>query len=188
MYGAIKNQGIPHLPHEVRPKGQWGKVRRVPHYVKGRRAHPPKPEKILIEKINRKEYTLALASALAATANAERVVQRHHIKIDHAPLILEDAVEKLGKTREVVQLLASLHLSAWIEKAKEKGGKSMLFVVSDASKLKSAGNIAGVDVVDVAALQVRHLAPGTHPGRLTLFSEKALGILVKRIQEKGGNA
>src|SRR3989344_841072 len=44
-FGSVKNKGIPHLPHEVLPGGQLGKVKRVPHAVKGRRAHPPKPQK-----------------------------------------------------------------------------------------------------------------------------------------------
>jgi large subunit ribosomal protein L4e len=46
-FGTVKNKGIPHLPHEVLPKGQIGKVKRVPHAVKGRRAHPPEPQKMV---------------------------------------------------------------------------------------------------------------------------------------------
>src|SRR3989338_2177503 len=77
-FGAVKNKGIPHLPHEVLPGGQLGKVKRVPHAVKGRRAHPPKPEKKLVELINKKEYLKALASALAASAAVAIVSQRHN--------------------------------------------------------------------------------------------------------------
>ena len=50
----------------------------VPQAVGGRRAHPPKVEKILFERINRKERLKALASAIAASAKAEIVAGRGH--------------------------------------------------------------------------------------------------------------
>ena len=77
-------------------------------------------------------------------------------------------------------MLDSLNLGRFLEKAKRNGTKSALIVVSKGPIKKAAANLPGVDVVDVAELSVRHLAPGTHPGRLTLFSESALPEIAKR--------
>lgn len=181
-FGAVKNKGIPHLPHEVLPGGQLGKVKRVPHAFKGRRAHPPKPSKILIEKMNRKEYAKALASALAAVAQTSLVSARHKIEVPHAPFIIEDSIENLHKTKDVLQLISHLRLLSVLERSKSRGSKSILFVVSDSSKLRGARNLPGADVVSVSGLQVRHLAPGTLPGRLTVFSEKALHAIKERLE------
>ena len=64
---------------------------------------------------------------------------------------------------------------------KYKRSKGPLLVVSGECKLlKSARNIAGVDVADVSALDVEMLAPGTALGRLTVFTEKALEEMQKK--------
>jgi large subunit ribosomal protein L4e len=180
-FGSVKNKGIPHLPHEVLPKGGLGKVKRVPHAVKGRRAHPPKPEKVIVEFINRKEHALALASALSMSADRKTVCDRLHVEMSLAlPIVMDDAFEKLAKTRDVVKVLEALNLIRFIEKAKRNGTKSPLIVVAGGSILKAAANLAGVNVVRVKDLSVRDLAPGTHAGRLTLFSEGALPEIAKR--------
>ncbi|MFH1448626.1 MAG: 50S ribosomal protein L4, partial [Candidatus Micrarchaeota archaeon] len=80
-YRSIKNRGISRLPREKLPNGRFGRVRIVPFSVKGRRAHPPKPERILIEKINKKEYKKAINYAIAATSRKEIVSKRGH-KVD----------------------------------------------------------------------------------------------------------
>ena len=64
------------LPHEKLPKGRYGRVRMIPFAVTGRRAHPPKVEKIIEEKINKKEYQKALFSAISATASSDVVKNR----------------------------------------------------------------------------------------------------------------
>jgi len=181
-FGAVKNKGIAHLPHEVLPKGQLGKVKRVPHAVKGRRAHPPKPEKILVERINKKEYARALASALAMTADRAVVVARCRSDIGVSlPVVLEDSFEKLSKTKDVAAVLNALKLDRFVERSKKYGTRSPLVVVRGGTVLKAARNIPGVDAVKADELQVRHLAPGTHPGRITLFSEGALEALAGRL-------
>ncbi len=182
-FGTVKNKGIPHLPHEVLPKGQLGKVKRVPHAVKGRRAHPPKPEKILVERMNPKEHNLALTAALAMTADRKLVTSRCHSDIGVSlPIIMEDSFEKLSKTKDVAKVLAALKLDRFVDKAKQNGTKSALVVVSGGAVLKAARNLAGVDAVSADALQVRHLAPGTHAGRITLFSESAVQKLGERLR------
>ena len=181
------------MSHDPR---QDGVVKRVPHAVGGRRAHPPKPEKDRSKSINRKERQLATQSAIAATADGETVADRGHAFDDDLdlPLVVSDEFEDLVKTQEVVGLLDSLGVAADIERADEgktvRAGqgttrgrkyqqpKSILFVTGDEPS-KAARNLAGADVATAAEVNVEDLAPGTHPGRLTIFTESA-------IEEVGG--
>jgi large subunit ribosomal protein L4e len=180
-FGTVKNKGIPHLPHEVLPKGQLGKVKRVPHAVKGRRAHPPKPQKIIVEFMNKKEYLRALASALSFSADRASVCARAHSDIGVSlPIVMDNSFEKLAKTRDVLKVFEALNLGSLLEKSGRTGVKSALIVVEDGKVLKAAANLPGVEVVKASELEVRQLAPGTHPGRLTLYSENALPALTKR--------
>lgn len=183
-FGTVKNKGIPHLPHEVLPKGQLGKVKRVPHAVKGRRAHPPKPQKKIVELINKKEYLLALASALSMSVHKDYVAARLHKKKLNieVPIVLEGSFEKITKAADVLKLFEALKLDSLIEHSKKNGSKAPLIVVSNSSSTKAAANLAGVDVVKASELKVRDLAPGTHPGRLTLFSENAISEIAKSFE------
>lgn len=191
-YGSIKNKGISRLPREVFPKGRFGRVRRIPFAVGGRRAHPPKPEKVLEEKINNKEWAKAVRSAIAATAKIELVKARGHKVngIKSLPLVVEGSFEELKKTSEIVKALNALGLSAELERTGERkkasgvaknrrGGskckKGVLIIVGeDKGVLKAAKNICGVDVVLAEKLSAELLAPGTHAGRLTVWSQNAL--------------
>lgn len=180
-FGTVKNKGIPHLPHEVLPKGQLGKVKRVPHAVKGRRAHPPKVAKIIVERINKKEHAKALASALSFSADRDTVCKRAQKDIGVSlPIVLDGSFEKLSKAQEVAKVLEALNLMMFIDKARRNGTRSALIVVSDGCARKAGANLPGVDVVRSSELKVKHLAPGTHPGRLTLYSESALAEIAKR--------
>jgi len=191
-YGSIKNHGISRLPREKLPKGRFGKVRIVPFSVKGRRAHPPKVEKVLIEKINRKEYAKAINSAISATAKKEIVSDRGHIieGVKEFPLIVDNEFEKILKTKEVFKVLCALGLEGDLERGKNRkrlsgviknrrGGsrtpRSVLVVVGEnGGAVKGARNISGVEVAVVGKVTATQLAPGTHPGRLTLWTENAI--------------
>jgi large subunit ribosomal protein L4e len=178
-------RGMAHVPR------QDGSGRRVPQTVGGRRAHPPKTEKDRGEKINRKERQLAVRSALAATADPDLVRERGH-QIDNdvdLPLVVSDEFEDLVKTKEVADLLETLDVYADIERADEgktvragrgttrgrkyKRPKSILFVTSDEPS-KAARNLAGADVATAGEVNAEDLAPGTHAGRLTVFTESAI--------------
>ena len=195
-FGSLKNRGGAKLPREVGAKGQPGKVKYIPSAVKGRRAHPPKAEKVLIENMNEKEYRKALKSAIAATSSIELAKSRGHLfGAVKLPIVAEDAFEGMKKIREVLDFFSKIGIAQDVLASKEntktlsgtrntrcrsrKVPKSVLVVVRDGSVLKAARNLPGVDVVKVSELKVRHLAPGTHPGRLTLFSESALEELKK---------
>jgi len=196
-YGSIKNRGISRLPREKLQKGRFGKVRIIPFSVKGRRAHPPKPDKILVEKINEKEHKKALRSAIAATSKREFVEARGHILngVKELPLIIENKFEELKKTREVLNCLRALGLSSELQRAEKrdkrsgvrerrKGGyrtpRTVLIVVSaDKSIIKAANNLPGVDVRTVRDLDASSLAPGTKAGRLTVWSKGAIEELAR---------
>jgi large subunit ribosomal protein L4e len=182
------------MSHDPR---QDGVVKRVPHAVGGRRAHPPKPEKERGKSINRKERQLATQSAIAATADADAVADRGHAFDDdlELPLVVSDEFEDLVKTQDVVGLLESLGVADDIERADEgktvragqgttRGRKyqqprSILFVTSEEPS-KAARNLAGADVATAAEVNVEDLAPGTHPGRLTIFTESAIEEVADR--------
>ncbi|MFH1285688.1 MAG: 50S ribosomal protein L4 [Candidatus Micrarchaeota archaeon] len=197
IFGSIKNHGISRLPREVLPHGKFGKVKRLPFAVKGRRAHPPRVAKVLIEKINKKEYDKAMKSAIAATADKDVVSRRGHAikQAKGIPLIVENKLEESKKTKDVLRMLEALGINADLERSQNrkkrsgvrenrKGGyttpKSVLIVVGeDRGLCKAAGNIAGVDAVTVEKLKVELLAPGTQPGRLTIWSKGAIEKLAK---------
>ena len=176
-----------------------GQGRRVPQAVGGRRAHPPKAEKDRTQKVNKKERQLAVRSAIAATADADLVAERgHRFEEDvELPLVVSDEFEELLKTKEVVAFLKSVGLHADVERADEgrkvragqgktrgrkyKEPSSILFVTSsEAGPSKAARNLAGVDVATAREVGAEDLAPGTHPGRLTVWTESAIEEVADR--------
>ena len=178
-------RGMAHVPR------QNGRAREVPQAVSGRPAHPPKAEKDRGLDINKKERKLATRSAIAATADAGRVVERGHAVDEELdlPLVVSDEFEELLKTREAAAALDALGVYADIERAEDgktiRAGrgttrgrkytqpKSILVVTSEEPSL-AARNLAGADVATAAEVNVEDLAPGTDAGRLTLWTESAL--------------
>ncbi|HVL47287.1 MAG TPA: 50S ribosomal protein L4 [Candidatus Thermoplasmatota archaeon] len=205
-YGSDTMAGKRHSEYSVRSGSGISRVPRLsqgntavlsPAVVGGRRAHPPKVERIWAEKVNKKERALALKSALAATANAEIVRGRgHRFKEGLAlPVVLADEVTALGKTKDVVALFEAVGLGDDIARAldghKQRPGKgklrgrrmrtpsSVLLVVDDlaAPVAAAAKNLRGVEVTTPRELNVERVAPGGDPGRLTVFTKKALAAL-----------
>lgn len=165
----------------------------MPGAVGGRRAHPPTTKRKWTEKINKKEKHLAKASALAATANRELVRKRGHRfeKEMSLPVVVENSLEKINKTSEVMEVFEALGILDDVSRAKEgihirsgkgkmrgrkyKIPKSLLVVVSDKTNLGlSARNLPGVDVALPEELNTELLAPGGIAGRFTVFTELSL--------------
>jgi large subunit ribosomal protein L4e len=164
-----------------------------PNNVGCRRAHPPKVEKDLGKKINKKELLLGKLAALHATSEAELVKARGH-RFDEkltVPIIVKDDFEDIKSTQEAVKALASIGVYDDVQRAidgksiragrgKMRGRryrtpKSLLVVVSKECKGgRSVRNIPGIDVTTPNALNASVLAPGGAPGRLMLVSESAL--------------
>ncbi len=166
----------------------------------GRLAHPPRVEKVIHERVNKKERILGTMSAIAATSIPSLVRERgHRFDAEFLPVVVESAAEqKIGKTRDLKILLEKTGLLPDIVRAqagrRQRAGKgkrrgrrvkepkSILFMLEDhRSPLALAAKaLPGVDVATPDSLNVLLLAPGAVPGRLTLVTEGAL----KRLGEK----
>ncbi|MEM3783419.1 MAG: 50S ribosomal protein L4 [Candidatus Bathyarchaeia archaeon] len=187
--------GIARIP---RIKGPRGTGAFAPGTVGGRLAHPPTSGKKIVKKIPMKEKRLALFSAIAATASKEMVVSRGHSVegIPQIPLVVANELEALKKTKDVEEALIKLGVLGDIYRVREsinvragKGklrGRKMkqavgpLIVVSeDRGVGEAARNILGVEVLPVKSLNAEVLAPGTHPGRLTIWTASAIETLDK---------
>ncbi len=196
-YKTGYGRGISHVPRKVlnhRGTQFYFVGAEVPQNVGGRRAHPPKADKDWTRKINMTEKRKAIRSALHATTQKTLVNARGH-RTEIAPYVLDTKIETIAKTQELITLLEKIGLGKELErinvrkiqagKAKMRGRKykhrtGPLFIVSEACKLVDAAkNIPGVDVVNVRNLNALDLAPGTHAGRLCIWSEKALQLLEK---------
>ncbi len=169
----------------------------VPGMVGGRRAHPPKADKSYDLKVNKKERRKAIRSALAATMNKEIVVSRGHLIPKTFPFIVDSSFESITKAKELYTALNTLGFEKELSRNSEKKvragkGKSrgrkykmnvgMLIVVSDKCSLyNNCSNIAGVEIATVNSLNAEMLAPGTNPGRLTIFTEGAIDTLGKNL-------
>lgn len=171
----------------------------VPTAVGGRPTHPPTPEKKIHKNINTKEKRAALASAVAFTASTESVKKRGHRLPSGAelPIIAEDSLVSVKRASELRSILESFGLAEELERCAEKkvrAGKGkrrgrryklrkgpLIVIHKDDGILKAAENLPGVDVVLAKDLSVLHLAPGGHPGRLTIYTVQALSQLDEKV-------
>ena len=179
-----------------RIKGSSGRGALAPGTVGGRAAHPPTSDKKIIKRIPKKEKRLALLSAIAATASQEAVASRGHSieDVPEIPLIVTDELEGLKKVKEVEGALIHLGVFSDIYRVKEsrkiRAGKGkyrgrkikqavgpLIVVAENKGILEAARNIPGLDVIVVNNLNPEALAPGTHPGRLTISTSSAIGKL-----------
>ncbi|MDP3734202.1 MAG: 50S ribosomal protein L4 [Nanoarchaeota archaeon] len=167
-----------------------------PQTVGGHRSHPPKATKILTQKINKKENQKAIRSAIGAVLNKNIVEKRGHKVPAEYPFIIDSAFEKMDKTAETRKVLIELGFEDELQRSsvkKVRAGmgkvrgrkyqkkKGVLIVVgADCPLIKSARNIPGVDVVPASSLNTALLAPGTMPGRATLWTENAINSIKEK--------
>jgi len=167
--------------------------------VGGRPGHPPVPEKKIHKDINEKEKRVALLVAVAFTGNKEAVRARGHRVPDEValPIVVDERIESLAKTRELREFLEKIGLKEELERCKEKkirAGKGkrrgrrykrrvgpLIVISEDRGIEEAADNLPGVDVVKLKDLSVLHLAPGAKPGRLTIWSKSAFEKLDEKI-------
>jgi large subunit ribosomal protein L4e len=166
--------------------------------VGGRPTHPPVVEKKIKKKIPKKEMRLALRSAVAATASKEIVSSRGHVidDVPDFPLVVVDAVQELKRTQEVQETLIKLGVWSDVYRVKEsvkiRAGKGkmrgrrrkraigpLLVVTKDEGIVKAARNVPGVNIITIDSLNAELLAPGTHAGRLTVWTNSAIEQLDK---------
>lgn len=195
-YRGSYGHGISRVPRKIMSRSgtRFNWVAAVaPGTVGGRRAHPPKAEKIYDLKLNKKEKLLAIRSALAASVNKEIVVNRGHKVPETYPFVLDLDFEKIAKTKDLILSLEKLGLDKEIKrtsvkkiragKGKMRGRKyqkkvgPLLVTASKTELEKSARNIPGFECITVNSLNAELLAPGSEPGRLVLFSKSAVEMI-----------
>lgn len=180
----------------VRVKGsrhpRAGQAAMIPSARGGHRTHPPKAEKRIYRNINDKERKLAIRSAIAATAVKDLVASRGHVVegVPSLPLVVSDEIQEIRTTKEAEGYLAKLGLLPDVLRVKKslkiragKGtmrnrrrrhGVGPLFVIDEDKGIKNAvNNFLGADLVKVEDLNPELLAPGTSPGRLTVWAASA---------------
>merc|ERR1711939_933222 len=166
---------------------------------KGRMAHPLHTWRKWHRKVNLNMRRHALASAIAATACAPLVMARGHrvSNIPQLPLILDDAVGQIAKTRDAVALLKAFSLYDDVKRViannqlragkgklrgrRHKTRRGPLFVVDEGceSLRRALRNVPGCDVCNVNRLNIRQLAPGGHLGRFCIWTKSAFASLEK---------
>jgi large subunit ribosomal protein L4e len=99
----------------------------------------------------------------------------------------EETLSCLGLSDDVCRVKNSRKIRAG--KGKRRGRKMkqavgpLIVVAEDKGLREAAANVPGVDVALVNALNAELLAPGTHPGRLTVWSFGAIEQLSKVYSE-----
>ena len=197
VWKTMQGKGISRVPRKImtRRGSQFNWMgAEIPNAVGGRRAHPPKIVSMInTKRINKKEMTAALKSALSATAD-EKLVSRKYERLNNkkigVPFIVEDKIVKL-KAKELEESLKNILGKDLVEiaikkrevrsgKGKRRGRKyksnaGMLLVTGEKEKLKT--NI--IDVKNTKNLNVSDLASGGI-GRLTMYTENAIKELASK--------
>lgn len=162
----------------------------IPGTVGGRAAHPPKPVYSKI-KINKKENKKAINSAIAASVSKEMIEKKYpKVKLQSELPIVIDSEAMKSKTKEIISLLEKL-TGIKIKKIKKiRAGKGkrrdrtykikgrLLLIISKGEDAKKLANY-GIEVAKANQLNILTMAPGGIPGRLAVWTEKALEELKK---------
>jgi large subunit ribosomal protein L4e len=185
---------LPRVKGSRFPRAQQGAF--APSAVGGRLTHPPRSEKKIYKFINKKERRLAIRSAIAATANKTQISYRGH-RIEDVPmfpLVIVDELQNIENASEARNFFKNLGLWPDLErvyssrkiragKGKMRGRKRrhsvgpLLVIHQTGDVRKAVGNFLGVDVIKVNYLNSEALAPGTVPGRLTVWTSSAINDL-----------
>ncbi|PUA32687.1 MAG: 50S ribosomal protein L4 [Candidatus Terraquivivens tikiterensis] len=173
----------------------------VPSAVGGRPTHPPKPEKKIHKKLNKKEKLASLLSAIAFTAIPEAVRSRGHRLPNglRLPIVVTDDIEGVDKAKELREFLERLGLGEELERCGEekiRAGKGkmrgrrykrrvgpLIVCLNDRGIAKAVSNLPGVDFAKLSDLSVLHLAPGAMPARLVIWSKSALLSLDSKLEK-----
>jgi large subunit ribosomal protein L4e len=190
---TAKSWGVGHGMSRIPRLRQIRRAALAPGTVGGRATHPPVVEKKFKKKITKKEKRMALFSAIAATGSKETVAMRGH-EVDDVldfPLVAAEDIQGIKKTKALKEVLINLGVWSDVYRVREsikiRAGKGKmrgrrkkmatgpLIVISrNDGIVEAARNLAGVDVAYVKNLNAELLAPGTHPGRLTVWTKSSV--------------
>ncbi|MBS3175160.1 50S ribosomal protein L4 [Candidatus Woesearchaeota archaeon] len=181
-YKGSYGKGISRVPRKTmwRRGMQFGWVAaNAPGTVGGRRAHPPKAQRIWDLKINKKERKKAIRSALSGAV------------LNSQLLIIEDKIENLKKIKDVKTVFTTLGLNITAKKIQRAGrGKSrgrgikysknpLIVVAKKCDFINAVSNLPGYDVVDVKSLNAQLLTLGHDKIRKCIFTESAVSTIGK---------
>ncbi len=194
-YGIAR---VPRVKGSGNPRS--GQAAFIPSARGGYHPTAPKSIKSVKVKMNKKEKLLALFSAISCTAKLDFVIKRGHVVMNPdliLPIVLNQEVSKIEKTKELLSLFEKLGLYEDIRRVREslkiRAGKGkrrgrrykerkgpLLVKLGDEPISKAFRNLPGADVADVRALAVHLLAPGSLPGRLTFWTLNAYEYLAEK--------
>ncbi len=168
----------------------------APGTVGGRRAHPPKATKITLKDMNNKEWLLALRVGVAASMNNEIVKSNGQRVPASYPMILDDGMEKVDKTKDFKAILEKLGFGDEIKRTsitkiragkgtmrnrthKVKRGPLVVVSSSEVPLFKSGQNLKGFEVVVPELLMASDFGMSNKPGRAVLFTKSAMEEFVE---------
>jgi len=159
---------------------------------KGRMFAPTKTWRKWHRKINTNQKRFAVASALAASAIPALVMARGHriANVPEVPLVVDNSVESVQKTRQAVSILQAIGAYADVEKAEashqlrsgvgkmrnrryiQRRGPLVIYS-ADNGVTRAFRNLPGVELANVERLNLLQLAPGGHLGRFCIWTQAA---------------
>eukprot|EP00796_Vickermania_ingenoplastis_P000814 gene815-455_t len=163
----------------------------------GRMFAPTKIFRRWHRKINLHQKRFAVVSALAASSVPGLVMSRGHKieNIPEVPLVVEDAVQQYEKTKEAVAFLKAIAAIDDVNRVNDsreiRAGRGKMrnrryvarrgpmLVLPDNQGTRAFRNIFGLDIANVNALNLLHLAPGGHVGRFIIWTKAAFSQLDK---------
>jgi len=162
-------------------------------------------------KVNLHQKRFAVVSALAASSLPSLLMARGHKieAIPEVPLVVEDAIQQYQKTKEAIAFLTAIraiddvnrvndskHIRAGRGKMRNRRyvhRRGPMLVLPDSKGTNAFRNIFGLDIANVHALNLLHLAPGGHVGRFIIWSkaafeqlDKIFGTFTKESEAKKG--
>ncbi len=165
----------------------------APHTVGGREAHPPKAERVLIKKMNKKERQLAIRMGIAGSANKDAVSRFHAVKeLTSFPLVIDDKFNDISKTKEAVKALSAIGLAKELDRVTERkirAGKGKLrgrkykkklavvLVTTEDARISKAARNLNIKVIKPDRLSVSDVSQAGRPGRFIVWTKKAIESL-----------
>ncbi|GET90392.1 ribosomal protein L1a, putative [Leishmania tarentolae] len=163
----------------------------------GRMFAPTKIFRRWHRKINLHQKRFAVVSALAASSVPSLVMSRGH-KIDNVPevpLVVEDSIQGYEKTKEAMAFLKAIAAIDDVNRVNDsreiRAGRGKMrnrryvarrgpmLVMPNNKGTRAFRNIFGLDLANVSALNLLHLAPGGHVGRFVIWTKSAFEQLDK---------
>ncbi|TNJ26532.1 Ribosomal protein L4 [Giardia muris] len=159
----------------------------------GHMAHPTSVNRRWCRCVNLNLRRYAVASALAASANAQLVEARGHRigNVKSIPCVVD--VSDVKKTKDAMGIIRAIGAAEDVERCKESRGiragrgkmRNRRYRMRRGPLLIHAGeniepafrNIPGLDICHVSDMKLLELAPGSHPGRLIIWTKGAFASL-----------